>query len=314
MSDIKILVTCPPMLGMKSQFIPKMNSVGIDVFCPDVKQTLSEQELICLVPDFDGWVIGDDPATRGVFEAGKKGRLKAAVKWGVGVDNVDFAACNDLAIPITNTPNMFGGEVADLAVGYLIALARETFVIDREIRLGGWPKNRGISLAGKTAGVIGFGDIGKNVTKRLFAFDMEVICFDPAYGNEKGGDVQFSQWPCKVEECDFLIFTCSLNGENIHMLDAEVFAECKQGLRIVNVARGPLIDQRALIGALDNGVVHSAALDVFEVEPLPKDSRLRDFSRCIFGAHNGSNTKEAVARTNDKALDILLGYLGVGRC
>src|SRR3546814_18453260 len=89
--------------------------------------------MVDLLPQYEGWIIGDDPATRRVFEAGKAGKLKAAVKWGIGVDNVDFAACKDLGIPIINTPNMFGGEVADVAVGYVIGLARQLFVIAREI-------------------------------------------------------------------------------------------------------------------------------------------------------------------------------------
>ena len=94
-------------------------------------QTLSVAELKDLVPQHDGWIIGDDPATRAVFEARKARKLKAAVKWGIGVDNVDFSACADLDIPIINTPDMFGAEVADIAMGYVIALARETFQIDR---------------------------------------------------------------------------------------------------------------------------------------------------------------------------------------
>ena len=103
-------------------------------------QTLSVEELIELVPQFDGWIIGDDPVTRDVLEAGVNGNLKGAVKWGVGTDNVDFQACRDFGILIDHTPNVFGAEVADLAIGYLIALARNTFQIDREIRDSIWPK------------------------------------------------------------------------------------------------------------------------------------------------------------------------------
>ena len=104
---------------------------NLDVSTPNVVQTLSEEDLIKMVPEYDGWIIGDDPATEKVFQAGKKGRLKAAVKWGIGIDNVDLNACDKLKIPISNTPNMFGSEVSDLAIGYLIGLSRETFFIDR---------------------------------------------------------------------------------------------------------------------------------------------------------------------------------------
>lgn len=128
---MKVLITCPPMLGMIDRFLPIFNQYKIELTTPQVIQTLSVEELIRLVPQHDGWIIGDDPATREVFTAAKAGHLKAAVKWGIGVDNVDFVACQELNLPVTNTPDMFGNEVADIAMGYVTALARETFEIDR---------------------------------------------------------------------------------------------------------------------------------------------------------------------------------------
>ena len=141
----RVLVTCPPMLGMLGDFVASAQELGLELVPAEVTQTLSESELIELLPNFDGWIIGDDPATQKVFEAGQRGLLKAAVKWGIGVDNVDFKACEALGIPIINTPGMFGGEVADVAVGYVIALARHTFEIDRGVRESNWPKPRGLS-------------------------------------------------------------------------------------------------------------------------------------------------------------------------
>lgn len=285
---------------------------GVQATCPDVIQTMSEEQLVRLVPRFDGWIIGDDPATRRVFEAGKNGLLKAAVKWGVGVDNVDFTAARDLAIPIANTPNMFGGEVADVAMSYVTALARETFFVDREVRAGRWPKPSGLSLEGRIVGLIGFGNIGKATAKRLLASDMKVIVYDPAVEVvSQTGAVELATWPYRVEECDFLILTCSLNALNKHMLDASVFARVKKGIRIVNVSRGALISESDLVDALKKETVHSAALDVFEAEPLPLSSPLRQFERCIFGSHNASNTKEAVMRASRRAMELLFGFLGV---
>ena len=301
------------MLAMKEHFLPFMKGYGVEVYCPDVVQTMSERELMKLLPQFDGWVIGDDPATAEVFEAGKNGQLKAAVKWGIGVDNVDFAACERLGIPITNTPNMFGSEVADIALGYVIALARETFFIDRAIRKGDWPKNSGISLSGKKIGIIGQGDVGHNSAQRLLACGMDVISWDPGVSESKNSDITMALWPEQIEECDFLVFTCSLNDKNHHMLDKEVLDRCKQGVRIVNVARGPLINEVDLCSALESGKVHSAALDVFEEEPLPKSSPLRDLPLCIFGSHNASNTRDAVMKTNERAIEHLMGFLKLNK-
>ncbi|HVE16876.1 MAG TPA: phosphoglycerate dehydrogenase [Chthoniobacterales bacterium] len=307
---MKILLTCPPMLRAVDRFRDRFAELGYELVTPEVSQILPESELIDLVPQFDGWIIGDDPATAAVFEAGKKGRLKAAVKWGVGVDNVDFAACQRLGIPITNTPGMFGREVADMAMGYVIALARQLFVVHDGIRQGEWPKPPGISLSGKTVGLVGFGDIGRNTARRLLASEMKVIAYDPYFQPAPGlGEVESAEWPARIDEADFLVFTCALTPQNRHMLNAATLGQAKAGVRVVNVARGPLIDEVALIAALDSGKVHSAALDVFEVEPLPAESPLRKFPKCLFGSHNGSNTIDAVVRTSEKAIELLDGFL-----
>lgn len=308
----RVLVTCPPMLGMMDVFRPLFEAKGIELTTPDVVQVLSVEELKRLVPQHDGWIIGDDPATREVFAAGRQGRLRAAVKWGIGVDNIDFAACRDLGIPITNTPNMFGGEVADIAVGYVIGLARETFAIDRGVRQGAWPKPCGISLAGKTVALIGFGDIGKNTAKRLAAADMTIIAYDPAVNEVNGqNSVAIAKWPERLEEADFLVVTCALTSSSVHMVNKDTLLRTKQGARIVNVGRGPVIDESALIDALESGQVYAAALDVFEQEPLPRHSPLRQHPRCIFGSHNASNTADAVARTSRIALNALCNFLGI---
>ena len=299
------------MVGMIDAFRPIFENRGVEVTAAKVVQVLTEDELCALLPDYDGWIIGDDPATRRVFEAGKAGRLNAAVKWGIGVDNVDFKACQDMGIPITNCPNMFGGEVADIAVSYLVALARDTFNVDRSVRRGLWPKPRGVSLSGKVLGLIGLGDIGRSLAKRALAAEMKIVAYDPFYRGELPAGVELAPWPTRIDEADFLAFTCSLTKDNRHMLNDATLAGCKPGVRIVNVARGPLIDEAALIRALQAGHVHSAALDVFEVEPLPMESPLREMPNTIFGSHNGSNTVDGVVRCSHIAIDTLLGFLDV---
>jgi D-3-phosphoglycerate dehydrogenase / 2-oxoglutarate reductase len=307
---MKILVTCPPMLGMIDHFRPLFEQYRAEVTAPKVVQTLTVEELKQLVPQHDGWIIGDDPATRAVFEAGKAGRLKAAVKWGIGVDNVDFAACKELGIPITNTPNMFGAEVADIAVGYVIALARETFQIDAGVRRGEWPKPRGISLAGKTVALVGYGDIGKNTARRLLAADMTVVAYDPYAPDDSAmPQVQRATWPQRINEADFIVVNCALTPSSYHILNSEVLTQCKPGVRVVNVGRGPIIDEPALEAALESGQVFSAALDVFEVEPLPMHSPLQSHPRCVLGSHNASNTADAVLRASSEALGWLRGSL-----
>ena len=300
------------MLGMIDTFRPIFEKHGMQITAPDVVQILEVEELKEIVPKHDGWIIGDDPATLEVFIAGKEGRLKAAVKWGIGVDNVDFAACEELNIPITNTPNMFGDEVADIAVGYVIALARETFQINAGVHAGQWPKPRGMSLSGKTIALVGLGDVGRNVAKRLISAGMHIIGDDPVVDALSDlRSVQRAVWPNRIEEADFIVVTCSLTSSSRHMVNAAVLAMSKVGVRIINVGRGPVVDERALASALEAGKVYSAALDVFEVEPLPMESPLRVHPRCIFGSHNASNTTDAVIRTSEIAINKLMEYLDV---
>jgi len=310
----KVLVTCPPMLRRIDQFKEQFAAANFSVTAPEVVQIIPEEELIDLVPQFDGWIIGDDPATRKVFEAGVRGNLKAAVKWGVGVDNVDFAAAKELGIPIKNTPGMFGAEVADLAMHYVSGLARQAYVIDRGIRQGEWPKPSGRSLSALTIGLVGHGDIGRHFAKRANAAGSKIIVYDPCVKDD--ADVapnQLAVWPGRVDECDMLVLTCALNDRNRGMLNKPVLDAAKAGVQVVNVARGPLIDERALEDALLSEKVSAVALDVFDVEPLPMSSPLRQHPHTIFGSHNGSNTIEAVERASLKAIELLAGFLGGGQ-
>ncbi|MGE0705787.1 MAG: phosphoglycerate dehydrogenase [Vicinamibacterales bacterium] len=309
---MKVLVTCPPMLHNLEEFRPRFERQGIDVDAPAVVQTLTEAELVRRIPNCHGWIIGDDPATRAVFAAGKAGVLKAAVKWGVGVDNVDFTAARELGIVVANTPQMFGREVADVAMSYVTALARDLVTVDREVRGGRWPKPSGISLAGRTVALIGYGDIGRQTARRLLAADMRVIAYDPALDRLSPHDsIETARWPERIEEADFVVLTCALTVDNRHMLNRGILARSRRGVRVVNVARGPLIDESALAQALESHQVSAAALDVFEKEPLPPDSPLRQCERCILGSHNASNTVDAVRRASERAIDLLFDFLGV---
>ena len=162
---------------------------------------------------------------------------------------------------------------------------------------------------GRTVAVVGLGDIGRNTVTRMQAHGLNVIAYDPGVEGDAGiPGLQRAVWPERTGEADFIVFTCALNSKNFHMLNGEVFAGLKDGVRIVNVARGPLIDEAALIAALQSGKVHSAALDVFEIEPLPADSPLRAMDRCIFGTHNGSNTVDGVIRATQQAITSLSGF------
>ena len=306
-----ILVTCPPMLGIIDEFYDYADKLGLKIKAAKVSQSLTVEELVDIVPKYDGWIIGDDPACREVLEAGKRGKLAAAVKWGIGVDNVDFNAFNDLEIPVKNTPGMFGNEVADIALAYLIALSRHIVEIDQSVRKGKWIKPIGISLKDKVVGLVGFGDVGQSTAKRLIACEMKIIAYDPYYSGtvDYGDKLKFGIWPNFLEKCDFLILNCALTKSSYHLINSESIKLMKKGISIINVARGPIIEENSLIENLENGHIKSVALDVFEKEPLSLASPLIHNKNTILGSHNASNTFEAVTRTSQKALEIIYKLL-----
>ena len=298
----KILLTCPPMIGMFDEFTNDCRDANFDVTIPNFTQEMSEDQLCEIIGEFDGWIIGDDPATRRVIEAGVKGKLKACMRWGVGTNNVDFSAFIDHDIPIQNTPGVFGREVADLACHYVTALARRTFEIDAAVKSGKWHKPIGQSLWSTRALIVGFGDIGQNLAKRLKAHDVDIWYCDPHVSQSQfSGDYKKATWPHALEHVDFVIFTAPLNEATHHMFNRAALNCCKPGIKLVNVGRGPLVDEQALLHGLQTGVISSAALDVFEVEPCTIESHaaLLEYSNLIIcGSHNGSNTREAVANVS----------------
>jgi D-3-phosphoglycerate dehydrogenase len=306
-----VLITCPPMIHSIEAVRHHFEEKNVETYIPSFQQTLSVPELIALVPDFDGWIIGDDPATKDVFAAGKRGKLRAAVKWGVGIDNVDREGAAELGFKVANTPGMFGAEVADIALGYVIALARRTFAIDRGVRNGQWPKPVGVSLAGKSAAIVGFGDIGRQLAKRLAACDVEPVIYDPYVLAAQVQPHRLVTWPAGIGGVDFIILTCSLNESSRNIICSQSLALVKEGVLLVNVSRGGLVVEADLVTALQSQIVGGAALEVFETEPLPSGSPLRNMDNVIFGSHNASNTREAVIRTSHRAIDLLFEMLGL---
>lgn len=307
---MKILITCPPMIQQIERYKEYLKKLKIEYFCPNVVQTLEEKELIGLLPKYDGWVIGDDNVTENILKAGKKGKFRCAVKWGVGTDNIDFYLFNKYQIPISNTPNMFGNEVANLAINYLICLARHSVEINNSIRNGIWKKITGSSLTNKKVALLGFGNIGESIGKRLVAMDMNVYASDPFFKNHKKyPSINFEPLGKCLDQADYLIISCALNKKTFHIINRKTIKMCKKGVRIINVARGPIIYEKDLIEMQKRGHVRSVALDVFEKEPIDKSSELFNFKENIFGSHNGSNTIEAVDRTSFKVIDIIYKFL-----
>jgi len=311
-----ILVSCPHLQRTIDRYGKLFSKYGLDVELPPVEQKLTESELLDIIHNYHGVIAGDDEITRNVLEKAKI--LKVISKWGVGIDSIDISAAKKFGIRVYNTPNVFGEEVADVVMGYIILLARQLHIIDQKVRDGEWndAQIQGFSLNSKTLGVIGIGSIGKAVVKRARAAGMEVLGYDIAPIDDifmqKSGMRQVDI-DTLLKCSDIVSLNCNLTTSNHHMIGKDALEKMKNSAYLINTSRGPLIDENALIEALINRKIAGAALDVFEDEPLPGQSKLRSLPNCIFGAHNSSNTIDAVLQVNQLAIDNLLKGLGIER-
>lgn len=305
----RILVTCAQMQEELPVHRQRLEASGYTVEAPTIPgQQFAASELVPLMPGTVGFIAGDDELNRSFFEASPD--LRVLVRWGIGMDSVDHQAAADHEVIVRNTPGVFGGEVADSAFTYMLLLARGHHLIDAAVRSGKWPKHEGISLAGSKVGVVGLGDIGRGVAQRAAGFGMRVMGFDPyADPDRLPSHVRLSGLEELLASSRFVVLTCPLTPETHGLLDSTAFNRMRPDAFLVNVARGPIVDERALIEALEEGRIAGAGVDVFEVEPLPDKSPLRSFDNVILGAHNGSNTREGVQRASARAVDILLEEL-----
>lgn len=306
-----VAITCIQLLRDVAEHRDRLEAAGLEVRTPQVPgQHLEGAELAEAIAGCIGVIAGDDRFYRRVFESSPE--LRAISKWGVGTDGIDFAAASDHGVTVTNTPHAFDDEVADVALGYLVMLARQLHVIDREVREGRWAKPVGASLGGRTLGVVGVGSIGRAMARRGQCAGMSVIASDPSPASRaeaEGSGVEVVPIDELLARSDAVSLHCPLTPDTRHLIDGEALARMRPGAWLINTARGEVVDGRALADSLDAGHLRGAALDVFEDEPLEPTSRLATRDDVILGSHNASNTKEASDRTHARAIDNLLTSL-----
>jgi D-3-phosphoglycerate dehydrogenase len=304
-----ILVTCRQMQVELPHYQDRIESLGYEVLAPELgdRQHFSARELLVYSPQLVGIIAGDDELSSEFFDGSPN--LKAVIRWGIGMDSVDHEAAAHHGVTVRNTPGVFGHEVADCALGYLLMLARGYLEVDSAVRRGEWPKREGITLAGSRLGIVGMGSIGREIATRGRGFGMDVVGFDPLVTSAPAG-VTLVNLDRLLSTSRFIVLACPLTAETFHLINFDRLALVKPDAFLINVARGPVIAEQDLIEALADGRLAGAALDVFEVEPLPIDSRLRALPNVILGAHNGSNTRAGVTRASKTAVDVLVEELG----
>ncbi len=256
----------------------------------------SPEELSKLAVDADAIIVRSASSVTAQTIA-KAGKLKAVGRAGVGVDNIDVSAATDRGIIVMNTPGGNTIATAELTFTHLLCSARPIPQANASMKGGKWDKKafQGAELCKKTLGVLGLGRIGSEVAKRAKAFEMTVFAYDPYLTAERARDlgVRKVELDELLKEADFITVHMPKTDATKHMLDADAFAKMKTGVRILNCARGGLIDEAALAAALESGKVAAAGLDVFEDEPLPAESALRGYDRVVMTPHLGASTVEA---------------------
>lgn len=274
---------------------------------------ISHDDLLKEIGAYDALIVRSrTKVTPDVFAAGNK--LVAVGRAGIGVDNIDLAAAKEAGVAVVNSPLATTVTVAELAMGMMLALARELPRADAAMKAGQWLKKEleGVELYGKTLGVIGFGRIGVAVARRAAAFDMQVVAFDlvkPAASIRADGAEPLS-FDELLGRSDFITLHLPLTSTTQNMLSASAFAKMKNGVYIVDAARGGVIDEEALLAALNSGKVAGAALDVYATEP-PGLSALVAHPRVIATPHIGAQTVEAQSRAGyDIATEIAAALKG----
>src|SRR2546430_10379666 len=276
---------------------------GIDELSRDgmldvsVQTKLSPAKLIEVIPEFAAVIVRSETKVTGeVLNAGKK--LRVVGRAGVGVDNVDVETATRRGVVVLNAPGGNTVSTAEHAFSLLLCVARKIPQADASLRGKKWSRKdfEGVELYNKTLGVIGMGRIGSELSRRAIAFGMRVIAYDPYLSSGRARSLQvevMEDLDELLQISDFVTLHTPLTPETHHLLNAARLTKTKRGVRLINCARGGLIDEAALVESLGNGQVAAAALDVFETDPLPPDSPLRAIPNLILTPHLGASTVEA---------------------
>lgn len=303
-----ILVTAPYMLPVLERFRPVFDHYELGLIPAKVSERLSEKEIMGYSGQFDGIICGDDQFSEEVIKACLP-RLKVISKWGTGIDSIDCKAAHSLGILVKNTPNAFTLPVADSVMGYILAFARQQPWMDRQIKKGSWEKIMGCSLSECSLGVIGMGNIGKAVLRRARAFGMrllgnDIVAIAPDFILEN--KVEVLSLRDLLNQADFVSLNCDLNPTSRHLINTESLSWMRANAVLINTSRGQVVDEPALVAALKDGWIRGAAMDVFEMEPVPTASPLLSMDNVMLAPHNSNSSPAAWERVHWNTIRNLL--------
>ncbi|MEA9356692.1 phosphoglycerate dehydrogenase [Bacteriovorax sp. PP10] len=309
----KVLITAPYMFreSERSKVEEMLKAHEFDTTFHPVLERMNEADLLKVISDYHGVICGDDQFNARVLDEARN--LKTIVKWGTGIDSIDVVEANKRGISVYRSENAFTYPVADTTLSYILAFCRSMPANDSLMKNGQWDKPQGFSLFEKTVGIVGFGDIGKAVAKRLKAFDCEIlvndiVAIDESIANEYGvKSVSFDEL---IAQSDFITMHTDLNPTSRYLLNQNSFNKMVKRPFIINTSRGGVINEADLVAALNFGLISGAALDVYEVEPLPVDSPLRSMKNTILASHNSNSSPTCWMKVHENSIRML--QLGLG--
>ncbi len=280
-----------------------LRSEGFEVVRTPIPGPLAEATLLPLLDGFDAVIASSDAYNASVLTSVP--RLKVISRWGVGIDSVDLAAATREGILITNCPGSMTDPVADYTFALMLSISRRIVEGDALMRSGQWGELGGVLVCGKTLGLVGLGQIGQGVAKRAVGFGMRLLAYDPpaaAAGVSKLSPelahVEFVELNELLAQSDFVSLHAPNLPETRRMFNADLFAKMKPSAYFINTARGALVDEDALLLALQNGTIAGAGIDVYSKEPLPADHPLRQAPNCVLTPHNAFNAAETARATS----------------
>jgi len=288
----------------EKEYIEQMRAAGLTV---DVRDDITPEQLLVELPNYDGMVVRSRTKVRkDLIDVCPN--LKVIVRGGAGLDTIDHEYAKEKGIAVMNTPLANSKSVAELTIGYMLMMARSLYAASASIKVEKWEKKAftGDEIGGKTLGLIGIGNIGKETAKRAVAMEMTVVAYDP-YVKEAPVGIKLVSLDELFTQSDYISLHLPKTKETTNMISTEQFGKMKNGVRIINCARGGIVDENALYEALTSGKVAGAALDVFNEEP-PTDWKLAKLDNVIASPHIGAATKEAQARVGAEVAEKLIAF------
>lgn len=291
-----VLVTAPYLRRYLDRAQKIFDHYGLETIYDLAGEHLLESQLEQHNGKYDATVCGDDEFTRKIIETNLP-RLKIISKWGTGINSIDTDAAKELGVIVGNTPNAFTLPVSDTVLAYMLTFARQLVWVDREIRAGRWEKLPVHSLSECTLGVVGVGNIGSAVIRRAKAFGMRILATDIRpirrdFVLETGAELVSLEE--LLNQSDYVSLNTDLNSTSYHLINEKTLAMMKPTAILINTSRGPIIDQPALVEALQKGTIAGAGLDVFEDEPLLPDNPLCQMGNVLVSPHNANASPAAL--------------------